>query len=84
MRSVPGLAKISERSISGLRTATANARHAPRDSPTRYMGLLGEWQFSDLTVCSTNFTRSEPIRLKKKYKGKGVIILAVDYIKWAN
>lgn len=39
---LPGLAKIRTRSISGLRAATDSARHAPRDSPTRYMGLVGE------------------------------------------
>jgi hypothetical protein len=29
--------------MSGLRAATASARHAPRDSPTRYIGRFGEW-----------------------------------------
>ena len=55
---VPGFAKISTRSISWLRAATASARHPPKDSPTRYMGLFGERSYSDLTVFSTNFTRS--------------------------
>jgi len=55
---VPGFAKISIRSISRLRAATASARHPPKDSPTRYMGLFGDRSYSDLTVFSTNFTRS--------------------------
>ena len=44
---LPGLAKISTRSMSGLQAATAKARHPPKDSPTRYIGLLGERSFSD-------------------------------------
>jgi len=41
-RKLPGFAKINTKSISGLSAATASARHAPNDSPTRYMGLLRE------------------------------------------
>nr|GMC46227.1 hypothetical protein Iba_chr01aCG0170 [Ipomoea batatas]GMC48695.1 hypothetical protein Iba_chr01bCG0950 [Ipomoea batatas]GMC52776.1 hypothetical protein Iba_chr01dCG0480 [Ipomoea batatas]GMC55641.1 hypothetical protein Iba_chr01eCG9380 [Ipomoea batatas] len=33
--------------------------HAPNDSPMRYMGLFGALQYSDLTVSSTSFTKSE-------------------------
>ena len=55
-----GLAKISTRSISGLEAATARARHPPKDSPTRYIGLLGERLFSNRIVFSTCFTRSNP------------------------
>jgi len=55
---LPGFAKIRTRSILGLRAATASATHAPKDSPTRYMGLFGDRWYSDLTVLSTIFTMS--------------------------
>lgn len=34
-KSSPGFARMSMRSTSGLHAATARARHAPSDSPTR-------------------------------------------------
>ena len=54
----PGLAKTKTRSMSGFREAIARARHPPKDSPTRYTGVWGLREFSDLTVSSTSFTRS--------------------------
>lgn len=47
--------------MSGLRAATASARQAPSDSPTRYIGLFGGRSFSDLTLLSISFTRPEPL-----------------------
>ena len=38
---VPGLANIKVRSKLGFLAATSNARHAPTDSPTKYIGLFG-------------------------------------------
>jgi hypothetical protein len=55
-----------------LRAATASARQAPRDSPTRYIGLLGERWFSDLTVLSTSFTSPEPWKLPSTYMHKEI------------
>ena len=82
----PGLAKISTRSISGLEAAAARARHPPKDSPTRYMGLLGERRFSERIVFPTSFTRSEPwectvMRFKYKKKDKQWVFLSsISYI----
>ena len=56
---VPGLANIKVRSKLGFLAATSNARHAPTDSPTKYIGLFGKRYFSDLTVLSISFTKSE-------------------------
>lgn len=47
----------------GLSAATESARHAPRFSPTRYMGLLGERPCSACIVISTNFTSPENIEI---------------------
>jgi hypothetical protein len=67
---LPGLAKISTRSISGVRAATAKARHPPKDSPTRYMGLFGERWCSDLIVLSTSFTSSETRKFTVKIRAQ--------------
>lgn len=72
---LPGLAKISARSMSGLRAATARARHPPRDSPTRYMGLFGEREFCDLTVLSTSFTNSEPWKLERLHYKEYILFI---------
>ena len=42
--------------MSGFRTATARAMHAPTDSPTRYTGLSDALELSDFTVVSTSST----------------------------
>lgn len=40
---LPELAKTKIISMSGLRAATDRARQAPKDCPTRYIGMSGDW-----------------------------------------
>lgn len=57
---LPGFARIRTKSILGLWAATRSARAAPKDSPTRYIGLSTDWSCSFLTVFWTSITSSAP------------------------
>nr|GMC50894.1 hypothetical protein Iba_chr01cCG1170 [Ipomoea batatas] len=48
--------------------------HAPNDSPMRYMGLFGALQYSDLTVSSTSFTKSEHV-VNNIFQGSQIFVL---------